>query len=133
EAHIANMSDPQIPMALDPVVAGVKALHNFFPRPQHKVGGKATFNPDTGKWQRAAGSTSISVKGQPTIASGTFGIRPDLGITIGSGSSATLLEDVTPYDFATIYNVLPLWNAGTAIDGTGQTIAIVGTSRVRTT
>ena len=33
---------------------------------------------------------------------------------------------LTPYDFATIYNVLPLWNASTAIDGTGQTIAIVG-------
>lgn len=29
-------------------------------------------------------------------------------------------------DFATIYNVLPLWNASTPIDGTGQTIAIVG-------
>jgi len=36
------------------------------------------------------------------------------------------LYGVTPYDFATIYNVLPLWNASTPIDGTGQTIAIVG-------
>ena len=33
-----------------------------------------------------------------------------------------------PYDFATIYNVLPLWNAG--IDGTGQTIAIVAASNI---
>jgi Bacterial Ig-like domain (group 3) len=33
---------------------------------------------------------------------------------------------LTPYDFATIYNVLPLWNASTSIDGTGQIIAIVG-------
>ncbi|MCU1250415.1 MAG: peptidase and in, kexin, sedolisin, partial [Edaphobacter sp.] len=33
---------------------------------------------------------------------------------------------VTPYDFAAIYNILPLWNASTPIDGTGQTIAIVG-------
>ena len=32
-AHIGNMSDPQIPAALSPVVVGVKALHNFFPRP----------------------------------------------------------------------------------------------------
>lgn len=31
---------------------------------------------------------------------------------------------ISPYDFATIYNVTPLWNAGT--DGTGQTIAIIG-------
>ena len=44
----------------------------------------------------------------------------------------TLIEDVTPYDFAAIYNVLPLWSAATPIDGTGQTIAIVGTSDVRT-
>ncbi len=33
-----------------------------------------------------------------------------------------------PTDFATIYNVLPLWNAG--IDGTGQTIAIVGETNI---
>ncbi len=31
---------------------------------------------------------------------------------------------LSPEDFATIYNVIPLYNAG--IDGTGQTIAIVG-------
>jgi subtilase family serine protease len=33
-----------------------------------------------------------------------------------------------PWDFATIYNVLPLWSAG--IDGSGQTIAVVGTSDI---
>ena len=33
-----------------------------------------------------------------------------------------------PTDFATIYNVLPLWNAG--LDGTGQTIAISGESNI---
>jgi subtilase family serine protease len=36
------------------------------------------------------------------------------------------LYGVSPYNFATIYNVLPLWTATTPIDGTGQTIAIVG-------
>ncbi len=35
---------------------------------------------------------------------------------------------VGPYDFATIYNLLPLWNSG--IDGTGQTIAIVGRTNI---
>jgi hypothetical protein len=38
---------------------------------------------------------------------------------------------VTPYDFATIYNLTPLWNAG--IDGTGQQIAIVAESDIQTT
>ena len=33
-----------------------------------------------------------------------------------------------PADFATIYNVLPLWNAG--IDGTGETIAVVTDSNI---
>ena len=38
---------------------------------------------------------------------------------------------VTPYDFATIYDVLPLWNATpTATDGTGETIAIVAESDI---
>jgi uncharacterized repeat protein (TIGR01451 family) len=31
--HIANMSDPQIPAALAPLVAGVVSLHDFRPRP----------------------------------------------------------------------------------------------------
>ncbi len=35
--HIGNMSDPQIPAALSPVVVGVKSLHNFFPRPLHHL------------------------------------------------------------------------------------------------
>jgi len=35
---------------------------------------------------------------------------------------------VGPDDFATIYNLLPLWDAG--LDGTGQTIAIVGSSNI---
>jgi subtilase family serine protease len=31
--HIANASDPQIPAALAPVIAGFVALHNFMPKP----------------------------------------------------------------------------------------------------
>jgi len=31
-----------------------------------------------------------------------------------------------PYDFAAIYNVAGLWNGSPAIDGTGQTIAVIG-------
>ena len=35
EQHLANVSDPQIPAALAPVVAGLSSLNNFFPKPQH--------------------------------------------------------------------------------------------------
>src|SRR6266852_5451074 len=39
EEHWANASDPQIPAALAPVVAGVNTLHNFYKKPMyHFVG-----------------------------------------------------------------------------------------------
>lgn len=119
EQHISNMSDPQIPMALDPVVLGPKALHNFIPRPLHRLGGMAKLNRETGKWER-----------EQTQNVASSGVRPEFGISTCSGSPC-LIEDVAPYDFAAIYNVLPLWNASSPIDGTGQTIAIAGRSDVR--
>jgi pseudomonalisin len=38
---------------------------------------------------------------------------------------------ISPYDFATIYNVTPLWNAN--FDGTGQSIAIAGRTNIKLT
>ena len=122
-AHIANMSDPQIPAALAPAVAGVKGLHNFFPRPLHKLGSKVQLDRESGKWRRVA-SADGAAKAGPSLA------HPEFGINVGTGSSAYVEEDVAPYDFATIYNVLPLWTASTPIDGTGQKIAIAGTSNI---
>jgi hypothetical protein len=128
EKHIANMSDPQIPMVLAPVVAGVKGLHDFRPKPLHKLGSTVTFSSQTGKWQRA--SAPSLVMGAGKADSNVSAPHPDFGITVGSGSSASLIEDVAPYDFAAIYNVLPLWNASTPITGTGQTIAIAATTDI---
>jgi subtilase family serine protease len=31
--HFANMSDPAIPAALAPAIAGIVSLHNFYPKP----------------------------------------------------------------------------------------------------
>ena len=120
--HIANMTDPQVPAAIAPALVGVKGLHNFFPRPMHKLGSHVQFNKQLGKWQRTAEASGG--KPSPSLA------HPEFGINVGSGSSAYTVEDVAPYDFATIYNVLPLWNASSAIDGTGQKIAIAGTSNI---
>jgi subtilase family serine protease len=132
--HYANMSDPQIPAALSPVVIGVKALHNFLPQPQHKLGSLVQFDQQTGKWKKvttaanspltlaAASSAPPSTGPRPAFKSlPQFGTNGDQGT-----NNAYLEEDVTPYDFATIYNVLPLWNNN--ITGSGQTIAIAGTS-----
>jgi len=126
-SHIGNMSDPRIPAALAPVVEGVKSLHNFFPRPLHRTGSKVTRDAATGKWQRASNLPADSTGKPPANAP-----RPQFGVSVpaSGSSSAYLVEDVAPYDFATIYNILPLWNASTPIDGTGQTIAIAGISDI---
>jgi len=121
QPHIANMSDPQIPAALAPVVEGVKALHNFFPRPLHKTGALVSLDSSGAGWRRLSG-------GAQQGASEGLATNPYFGINVGSGSNAYTIEDVAPYDFATIYNLLPLWNSG--MDGAGQTIAIAGTSDI---
>ena len=143
QAHIGNMSDPQIPAALAPVVLGVKALHNFFPRPAHHLGQTVQRDASTGKWVRqvpvgAASSTnaasakpplSPAPASKPLTTANPSKVNPQYGISV-SGSEPYLVEDVDPWDFATIYNVLPLWNETKPIDGTGQTIAIAGTSDI---
>lgn len=129
QPHIANMSDPQIPAALAPVVLGVKALHNFFPHPLSRIGSPVRQIPDTGKWERITPSTAASPAAAVSQSQGTIA-RPQFGITVGSTGNTFQVEDVAPYDWAAIYNVLPLWNASTPIDGTGQKIAIAGTSNI---
>jgi Pro-kumamolisin, activation domain len=103
--HWANSSDPSIPTALTPVVAGIRSLHNFYPKPQARL-------------RRASSS-----------------LRPGFTFNNGqpcdiSGDTNDLCFAVGPNDFATIYNVQQLWNNG--IDGTGETIGIVGDSNINT-
>ena len=83
EQHWANASDPSIPTALVPVVAGVRSLHNFYPKPQVHL-------------RRTSSSSE----------------RPNFTFNNGqacdiAGSSDSCFA-VGPFDFATIYNVLPL-------------------------
>ena len=106
EEHWANTSDPQIPAALSPVVGGVVGLNSFRLKPMHRVAGIFSRSKTTGR-----------VKPLFTFAR-ICSTEPSLPTCYAVG----------PNDFATIYNVLPLWNAG--IDGTGQTIAVVGRSNV---
>jgi len=100
EERFANASDPEIPAALAPVVAGVVSLHNFPKQSQiHQLG----------SFKRTKGTGEV----QPEftyISCGSTGTQPCYA--------------VGPSDFATIYNVQKLWDAG--VDGAGQTIAIVG-------
>jgi len=111
EEHWANSSDPQIPSALMPVVAGINTLYNFPRQPMHHLGGEFSRSEQMGKLE-------------PTPSSFfTFG-------GLHCGVPGLDCYGMGPYDFATIYNVAPLWTASPAIDGTGQTIAVVGESDV---
>ena len=111
EQHWANASDPQIPTALVGAVAGVESMNNFPRRPMHVVGGTFQRDKSTGKVEPM----------QPMF---TF----PSGCVENNASSNPCFYGVGPYDFATIYDVLPLWNSG--INGTGQTIAIVGETNI---
>jgi subtilase family serine protease len=108
--HWANASDPQIPQALAPVIAGVNSMHNFQKTPAHHVAGVFSRSSATGKVKAIQPGFTI----------------PNSNFCAGTGDCYLL----GPYDFATIYNTLPLWNAGTPIDGTGQNIAIIGRSNI---
>ena len=140
-AHIGNTSDPEIPAALAPVVAGVKSLNDFRPHPLHRQAGMAQWSSASGRWQRLATTTASAAPASTAVQStntaarvaasrGATSPQPQFGINVPSSSSsnAYLEEDVTPWDFATIYNVKDAWSAG--YTGTGQTIAIAGTSLI---
>ena len=100
QSYWANASDPQIPAALAPVVAGIVSLNNFPRKPLLRTLGAFARSKQTGQ------------------------VKPLFTLPF-NGSTFYVLG---PWDFATVYNVLPVWQAGT--DGTGQTIAIVGETNI---
>lgn len=110
----ANSNDPAVPEALTPVVAGIASLNNFPRRAAHRFAGTFTRTKSGKLAPKAAANPEF------TYAAGCNGT--------GSNGSLTNCYALAPYDFATIYNVLPLWNAN--ITGSGQTIAIVSDSDI---
>ena len=99
EEHLANASNPEIPVALTPVVAGIASLHNFKSRPQ-SILSQTNFTRET-----------------------SFGsVAPQF--TAPSGDHA-----LSPADYAVIYNINPVYQAG--INGQGTTIAVVARSNIK--
>lgn len=103
KSYWANDRDAAIPAALSPAVAGIVSLDNFPRRSAHRVAGIFRKSRTTGK---------------------VVAVQP----AYNTGCNSLPCYAVGPYDFATIYDVLPLWNQG--IDGTGETIAIVARSDI---
>jgi hypothetical protein len=109
EEHWANASDPQIPSALAPVVAGVTTMNNFRRKSMVHVGRAHTMPEASSKVtpQFTASNCNINSSfANPIFANTCFGLGPA--------------------DFAKIYNV------PSTLDGTGQTVAIVGDSDICT-
>ncbi len=103
QQHYANATDPEIPVALAPVVGGFVSLNNFHVRHYSHNLGSAQYDPKT---HRATP--------QWTLPGGTLGNVYALG----------------PEDFATQYDVTPLYNATKPLTGTGQTIAIINEANI---
>ncbi len=100
KSYLANANDPQIPVALAPIVAGIVSLNNF-PRQSH-----------------------VQLAGTAQKIPGIPGLQPLFTIPNGSKN----FYGIGPADFATIYNSKALISAGN--DGTGQTIAVVGETNI---
>jgi subtilase family serine protease len=109
EQHWANASDPQIPSALGPVIAGFASLNDFKPKAQFIRGPSGVYNHQTN-----------TITPSYTVGSAYNGYYIFLG----------------PEDAATIYNTPTALNAnltGTAYDGTGVTIGVAGDSNINLT
>lgn len=104
ETHFANVSDPQVPAALAPVIAAVGPLNDFHAKPMLVRGPNGRFDPSTER------------------------IVPQL--TLESDNTLYLFAD--PADAATIYdtpnNALNPAYSGTTYNGAGVAIGIVGVS-----
>lgn len=93
--HFANVTDPEVPAALAPLIASIRGLHDFYPK----------------SGVRTRRATPAMPGAQPQI-------------TYDGGKQ----NWIGPGDFAVIYNLLPLYNAGG--NGSGVTIAIAGQSDI---
>jgi len=88
QEHIANMSDPQIPAALAPVVAGVVSLHDFMPHTMRKPHADYTFS-----------STGVATQAVvPADLATIYDLNPlfSAGVT-GQGQTIAVIEDSDLY------------------------------------
>jgi hypothetical protein len=102
EQHWANASDPSIPTALVPAVAGVLTLHNFVSMP-------------TIHFEKAPVLAQVIEKRN----------RPQVTFPPQNGQPA--INALMPEDYAVIYNINPLYNNPLNPDtGNGVTIGVIG-------
>ncbi len=71
-------------------------------------------------------SAPAAIAGAVRAVRNLTSLRPQ-GHYTNSGAGA---HSITPDDFATIYDLLPLYQAATPLDGTGQTIVVIGQTQI---
>ena len=103
-SHYANASEIKIPAALTGLVRGLAPMNNFRATPDVKVQGAAHYARRTGRT-----TTEWTAPNQ-------YGTANPYEFT------------VTPEDFATQYDLAPLYQAG--VKGAGQTIGIINESNI---
>jgi len=104
ESHYANADEVSIPAALAPLVHGISPLNDFRAQPYLKAVGRALYARAT---KRAT----------------------PLWTAPNQFPTANPYEYlVTPEDFATQYDLAPLYQAG--VNGTGQTIGVINESNI---
>ncbi|MGH9615472.1 MAG: S53 family peptidase, partial [Acidobacteriaceae bacterium] len=104
ESHYANSSEVEIPAALASLVRGISPMNDFRAKPYVKVAGTAFYSRSTGK------------------------ATPQWTIPNPYGTANPYAYTVTPEDFATQYDLAPLYQAGT--NGAGETIGIINESNI---
>ncbi len=112
KSYWANSSDPSIPAALAPAVAGIVSLNSFRRQPQHVLAGIFRKTPGGAGYQPVAPGPDY------TFSNG------NCGTPSGVGNCYAL----APADLAIIYNATPLASQG--LNGAGETIAIPGRSSI---
>jgi subtilase family serine protease len=100
QMHLANATEPSVPAALAPVIAGLAPMNDFHPRPGLSVLGHAKFNAKT---RQATPLWTYPASGGVSFV-------------------------VAPSDFALQYDINPVYSSG--VTGAGQSIAIVSESNV---
>ena len=104
ESHYANANEMSIPAALAPLVHGISPLNNFRAQPYIKAVGPALYSTAT----KRATPLWTAPNQFPTSNPNEYLIAPE--------------------DFATQYDLAPLYQAG--VNGAGQTIGIINESNI---
>jgi hypothetical protein len=104
EMHISNVSDPQVPAALAPVIKGIASLNDFKPHPMYKSAADYTFGGCTSSAavpSEPGTCYAITPQDNQTI----YGLNPLYASGIsGQGQTIALVEDTDTYGGAADWN-----------------------------